>query len=209
MPSITASGSSPRVRGTPLARPTAVRATRFIPACAGNSGRSIASMRRSTVHPRVCGELIAGRPERVQLCRFIPACAGNSRVLGRSRLGHSGSSPRVRGTLVAASAGRCGERFIPACAGNSTGVATDTIIDGGSSPRVRGTLAGDEPGVAGRRFIPACAGNSLGAGDVRRRAPVHPRVCGELTQSSPRGPFATGSSPRVRGTRLAPDGLRR
>ena len=51
-----------------------------------------------TVHPRVCGELALA--------------AGIVGVL-------AGSSPRVRGTLLAERLGNAGQRFIPACAGNS------------------------------------------------------------------------------------------
>ena len=50
------------------------------------------------VHPRVCGE------------HDLPPPADN---------GLAGSSPRVRGTRVAASQAQGGVRFIPACAGNT------------------------------------------------------------------------------------------
>ena len=57
------------------------------------------------------------------------------------------------------------------------------------------------PGL--RRFIPACAGNSRPRGPQRRPPTVHPRVCGELLDAHPQIVGADGSSPRVRGTRLA------
>ena len=66
---------------------------------------------------------------------------------------------------------------------------------------MRGTL--DDGLVVGGegRFIPACAGNTQSA--ARRSAPpaVHPRVCGEHKSSEKGNHAATGSSPRVRGTR--------
>ena len=96
-----AHGSSPRVRGTLAGTLGCLVQHRFIPACAGNTRRPRICRRRSQVHPRVCGEHLF----RIALC-----------VLS------SGSSPRVRGTLV--STGECMSvlRFIPACAGNTDAV---------------------------------------------------------------------------------------
>ena len=72
----------------------------------------------------------------------------------------------------------------------------------GSSPRMRGTHQGwrDDGEVDG--IIPAYAGNTL---SPRLRAPVrrdHPRVCGEHQSVSVDIDNATGSSPRMRGTRF-------
>ena len=74
---ISATGSSPRVRGTLQRRHVGDQQRRFIPACAGNARRASTATSRPSVHPRVCGE----RGER-------PA----------SSVGGDGSSPRVRGT---------------------------------------------------------------------------------------------------------------
>ena len=49
-------GSSPRVRGTGELAIDWVKMCRFIPACAGNSGRTALANYRLSVHPRVCGE---------------------------------------------------------------------------------------------------------------------------------------------------------
>ena len=94
------SGSSPRVRGTPLGRPVERWCNRIIPACAGNSSTVGVSIVAATDHPRVCGELLS---------------------TGFAEMDNAGSSPRVRGTLrhVPCLAGR--DRIIPACAGNSYG----------------------------------------------------------------------------------------
>src|SRR5579883_2222216 len=111
-------GSSPRVRGTAPAPALRAFWARFIPAGAGNGPRRRPGGRRSTVHPRGCGE--------------------------RARLGNggfdlAGSSPRVRGTAVLASSPAkftavhprgCGERLVQ-------GLGFHYL--GGSSPRVRGT----------------------------------------------------------------------
>ena len=74
------------------------------------------------------------------------------------------------------------------------------LIKYGSSPRVRGTFLGTSKIVKKGRFIPACAGNM----PCRTRAwlyrSVHPRVCGEHTQTTTEKEISCGSSPRVRGT---------
>ena len=86
----------------------------------------------------------------------------------------------------------CGERPTDATAGRSTP---------GSSPRVRGTL--DEAGLRplATRFIPACAGNARYSRTREQTHPVHPRVCGERQAVTHDRATASGSSPRVRGTR--------
>ena len=91
-------GSSPRVRGTHRQDVLREQELRFIPACAGNSGASCGEAWRKSVHPRVCGELTSW-PRRAPVA--------------------SGSSPRVRGTHIAAAPFAVRQRFIPACAGNS------------------------------------------------------------------------------------------
>ena len=91
-------GSSPRVRGTPPRSEPRQRLFRFIPACAGNTYSDRLCISRPAVHPRVCGE----HPPRS----------------GRPSSG-SGSSPRVRGTLLPEELRQIVSRFIPACAGNT------------------------------------------------------------------------------------------
>src|SRR3546814_2539101 len=48
-------GSSPRVRGTELLSSPAAATARFIPACAGNSGRHAPQHPYGAVHPREIG----------------------------------------------------------------------------------------------------------------------------------------------------------
>ncbi len=93
------SGSSPRVRGTHCTGNPFAPATRFIPACAGNTEASQKIGMVVSVHPRVCGEH-----------RRHQARSGRYR----------GSSPRVRGTQNGRVIAAGKERFIPACAGNTT-----------------------------------------------------------------------------------------
>ncbi len=71
----------------------------------------------------------------------------------------------------------------------------------GSSPRVRGTRVLQVGQCPDQRFIPARAGNTPGRPNASARWTVHPRACGEHQASLLNLPDATGSSPRVRGTR--------
>ena len=195
------SGSSPRLRGTPMAVATRKGGRRFIPASAGNSSAGQSPPRKPTVHPRVCGELITTE-------------------IGLS--GEDGSSPRLRGTRGAADLRPALRRFIPASAGNSGArrasgaarpvhprvcgelfcLARPDDLCNGSSPRLRGTHDGVGHRLVSRRFIPASAGNSRPGGARIRWETVHPRVCGELGRQGFGPASILGSSPRLRGTQL-------
>ena len=216
-----ATGSSPRMRGTPPRRHVLRRASRFIPAHAGNStALSTAASLAAGSSPRMRGTLChlhgSGR-----LDRFIPAHAGNSPSTPCSLSMDTGSSPRMRGTHDSGNVIGVRDRFIPAHAGNSQGVRLpctrptvhpracgELSIAGlsagvgcGSSPRMRGT-----PIPLGRlhlrqRFIPAHAGNSRDHIARSGTSAVHPRACGELERGHGEHVQPVGSSPRMRGTR--------
>ena len=192
-------GSSPRLRGTRGRVHRTGRCERFIPAFAGNAGRTSRTMRANSVHPRVCGERRSWR--------------NSPRPL-------SGSSPRLRGTHHHRQRGRCRHRFIPAFAGNA-GLYTGRVpaasvhprVCGerghtwnrslccpGSSPRLRGTPVPPLPRRLRGRFIPAFAGNAEAGKTLRSILAVHPRVCGERTAEIPAKLQFLGSSPRLRGT---------
>ena len=132
-------GSSPRVRGTLDRGYPNNQAIRFIPACAGNAHEFGLLNRPETVHPRVCGERSINH-------QYLTA--------------HSGSSPRVRGTLHIGDYPDEQGRFIPACAGNAT---TSQVKEFSMSvhPRVCGERCARRRRTARHcRFIPACAGNA-------------------------------------------------
>ena len=193
------SGSSPRVRGTRADVAVAGLQARIIPACAGNAAPFARAPEGVPDHPRVCGE------------REPRTGTGES---------DAGSSPRVRGTRRRRRGERSGSRIIPACAGNARGVgvpacaSTDhprvcgerdpTMLNSyefrGSSPRVRGTRGAARPSDVRGRIIPACAGKATRIDESRRRAPDHPRVCGERLPWRCWIDRKSGSSPRVRGT---------
>ena len=132
-------GSSPRMRGTLADDLDAASPHRIIPAHAGNSGPSSDLPTGPSDHPRACGELVGGNSP------F--SCA-------------TGSSPRMRGTLVPLADLVRELRIIPAHAGNSSSFFSASSRISGSSPRMRGTqheLVGKRLGF---RIIPAHAGNS-------------------------------------------------
>ena len=91
-------GSSPRMRGTPIASVLALSHLGIIPAYAGNTPRPASRRWWYRDHPRVCGE----HPYRVLR-------------VGRDR----GSSPRMRGTLLAWTQWPSPSGIIPAYAGNT------------------------------------------------------------------------------------------
>ena len=133
-------GSSPLARGTPLNLCLGRLPIRFIPAYAGNSSRSKASIFVGAVHPRLRGELKA---------KLYP------------ELCQDGSSPLTRGTREILQNTLADARFIPAYAGNSELGGIKNVNSIGSSPLTRGThtiLCSAQPSF---RFIPAYAGNSV------------------------------------------------
>ena len=171
-------GSSPRVRGTRDVGGRGGRATRIIPARAGNATQDLSVEVVGRDHPRACGE----------------------RGYARRRLLHrGGSSPRVRGTLLDLFGQKFVSRIIPARAGNARARhggprmfldhpracgerAWDrhqAIRDWGSSPRVRGTPHAGATGFLADRIIPARAGNARSRVRAGCRRPDHPRACGE------------------------------
>ena len=91
-------GSSPLARGTPARGYRGIEHDRFIPARAGNTGRSPSSRCRMTVHPRSRGEhgSLPSRPDTA-----------------------NGSSPLARGTPGSRCCRSARSRFIPARAGNT------------------------------------------------------------------------------------------
>ena len=171
-------GSSPRLRGTRGLLPRVEAAGGIIPALAGNTlrGRTAATCRKD--HPRACGEHTAP---------VVHVAAS------------SGSSPRLRGTLIGELDAPAGEGIIPALAGNTwtpcacvsssrdhpracgehARYAFAWRTTTGSSPRLRGTrhLEHDHDRVHG--IIPALAGNTRRVFHAQGSWRDHPRACGE------------------------------
>ena len=152
-------GSSPRVRGKPIARLPAAGRPRIIPARAGQTG--VTGVPPVTVpdHPRACG---ANLGDETQITDT------------------TGSSPRVRGKRRHARSGTIERRIIPARAGQTSPVsphcrrssdhpracgantveATNSNDTDGSSPRVRGKRVEVRRSQPYTRIIPARAGQT-------------------------------------------------
>ena len=152
-------GSSPRMRGTPVALLPPLVPMGIIPAYAGNTQANPHSHRYGRDHPRVCGE----HPQRIM---------NDFHCLG--------SSPRMRGTPHERATLRREQGIIPAYAGNTGNVVARGfekldhprvcgehqcinrvhLLTGGSSPRMRGTPKASAWAPAAVGIIPAYAGNT-------------------------------------------------
>ena len=132
-------GSSPRMRGTRCLRMSLRSIRGIIPAHAGNT-HGIGGLRPyRRDHPRACGE---HRPSRLL------------DVVGR------GSSPRMRGTLVAVRILSLASGIIPAACGEHRRRFCQQVNERGSSPRMRGTRIADDIARITPGIIPAHAGNT-------------------------------------------------
>ncbi len=149
-------------------------------------------------HPRVCGEN-----------------ATSTTIY----LGHSGTSPRMRGKRFRIIEKPYGIRNIPAYAGktprfrrrfsrfpehprvcgeNGSGVGVAGLACG-TSPRMRGKRMEIQANPKPRRNIPAYAGKTYQAAKTQGGQQEHPRVCGENEPSTPSNSRPSGTSPRMRG----------
>ena len=129
----------------------------IIPACAGSSSARLWGGDVEGDHPRACGE----------------QSTSNSATSSAP-----GSSPRMRGAVLAKPLVRRLRGIIPAHAGSRL------ILRRGRQ------LLG---------IIPACAGSSTATPARSTRSRDHPRVCGEQKLTTPRRARLSGSSPRGRG----------
>ena len=198
-------GSSPHTRGAHAGARALLLGGGIIPAYAGSTPSSGASLPRCTDHPRIRGEHVAGRsdpheergssphtrgalyggPRLTVQGRIIPAYAGStasSLLESRERQDH----PRIRGEHVA---GR-----------------SDPHEERGSSPHTRGALYGGPRLTVQGRIIPAYAGSTASSLLESRERQDHPRIRGEhfLGQRHSRGDL--GSSPHTRGAPLPRQG---
>ena len=175
---VSSMGSSPRMRGTLVVAELLGHESGIIPAYAGNTWNRQRQASPCWDHPRVCGE---------------------HAVLNSDALPFTGSSPRMRGTLLHHALALASGGIIPAYAGNTGGEGAGHGHASGSSPRMRGTLGrggarrvfrGIIPAYAGntrsrtlrlwlRGIIPAYAGNTMIRLGLVRLRRDHPRVCGE------------------------------
>ena len=194
-----ATGSSPRMRGSPTPADTTALETGIIPAHAGLTNPRYNVKCLTWDHPRACGAHACDVPV------FLK---------------HQGSSPRMRGSPSPAAAAPMIGGIIPAHAGLTTSRSYARRLnrdhpracgahkwyrlfiakDMGSSPRMRGSpesplLSCRHPGI-----IPAHAGLTKSDECVPCESRDHPRACGAHISSSPIRVTKLGSSPRMRGS---------
>ena len=187
------------MRGTLPAGQQTAGINGIIPAYAGNTTNDYDFDTPRRDHPRVCGEHGTTLP--------AAGC-------------WTGSSPRMRGTLVFLESSYCPVGIIPAYAGNTRrwwNARSPTrdhprvcgehplrrwlkTVQSGSSPRMRGTHLIEYGRTHGYGIIPAYAGNTLLQDDITAPFGDHPRVCGEHLLLSRITSSRRGSSPRMRGT---------
>ena len=171
-------GLSPLARGTRRQRIVRLPLHRFIPAGAGNTGKTNIGVRVVPVYPRWRGEhsirrfcsssdaglspLARGTPRKrlpaSLICRFIPAGAGNTKFI-LINTAFVSVYPRWRGEHIKSSEN----------SGNQVGL----------SPLARGTRRRFIVNVQPQRFIPAGAGNTTGQPQRFTVMPVYPRWRGE------------------------------
>ena len=177
-----------------------MRYSGIIPAYAGNTADHPHVNRLLRDHPRVCGEHPSGPHELAWI---------------------TGSTPRMRGTLVRVASASLEDGIIPAYAGNTNakqcrktfgrdhprvcgehyGIDQALLLDIGSSPRMRGTHVRENIPMVCFGIIPAYAGNTYPHQVDYSIGGDHPRVCGEHPRPAINPPDVPGSSPRMRGTR--------
>ena len=153
------SGSSPRMRGKPARGLSRKGRPRIIPAHAGQTTWRSCAASNPADHPRACGANFQALP---------------------GKIGGFGSSPRMRGKLLAPHVERLTGRIIPAHAGQTparsrrcrpwpdhpracganAGNGMNSDIAAGSSPRMRGKPGRNRQGIRCQRIIPAHAGQT-------------------------------------------------
>ena len=191
-------GSSPRVRGKQALPRLQAAQPGLIPAYAGKTLECDLHVRRSSAHPRVCGE--NGRADLA-----YPVLGGSSPRVRGKRTVHE--RPWMTTGLIPACAGKtstptsrpCPPRAHPRVCGENSAASCHVSSKLGSSPRVRGKPGHHDGLRATARLIPACAEKTAAdhAGGTAYRA--HPRVCGENLIPVIEALVPVGSSPRVRG----------
>ena len=131
-----------------------------------------------------------------------------------------GSSPRLRGTLIAVYCSGLTVGIIPALAGNTVShlwsppfrwdhpracgeLCQSSVVSSfpvGSSPRLRGTRWVKWRQYSRVGIIPALAGNTGSMASLIMSPWDHPRACGEHMDATTSRTDEVGSSPRLRGT---------
>ena len=119
------------------------------------------------------------------------------------RLDKSGIIPAYAGNTVSTISSKKQCRDHPRVCGEHLSHSADGNALPGSSPRMRGTRTSPRTRQTFPGIIPAYAGNTYSTVNVHVAEWDHPRVCGEHLIGIRFAIRCTGSSPRMRGTRLS------
>ena len=191
-------GTSPRVRGKRLQPRRRDRMVRYIPARAGEAGRSPSGPPSPAVHPRACGgsnpsakqgEIAPGTSPRVRGKRSPSGAVRVQIGYIPARAGEAPSGARIRRT----------PRVHPRACGGSGYQDGEEAGERGTSPRVRGKRRRLRRAGRPGGYIPARAGEAALAGVTAGLFAVHPRACGGSPGRGPIRGGKSGTSPRVRG----------
>ncbi len=154
-------------------------------------------------------------------CSVHPHACGEHGQVARLDSGHRGSPPRMWGTPHMTDSDASFRRFTPTHVGNTQVCASSSCtaavhphacgehnhqpinhaLKHGSPPRMWGTPLAGGSGAAVPRFTPTHVGNTHTAGNRGVGYPVHPHACGEHPADERLPSAATGSPPRMWGTR--------
>ena len=173
----------------------------IIPAYAGNTLLLILKIWATRDHPRVCGEHWLGSDRWVFVLGSSPRMRG-THVDGVGLLRHLGIIPAYAGNTRIQFSERSHRWDHPRVCGEHRNHRTSRRDTSGSSPRMRGTPVGMPSASRLVGIIPAYAGNTEGGMPLMLARRDHPRVCGEHVYGRYSLPTASGSSPRMRGTRV-------
>ena len=203
-----ARGSSPRVRGKRFGHLVEVLDAGLIPARAGKTSVRTAMAAFFRAHPRACGENTSTPTGWINPRGSSPRVRGKLLVVGAAVV-IAGLIPARAGKTFAGRGRRRALRAHPRACGENAVRLSFSPKTSGSSPRVRGKRPPRPRRVDAHGLIPARAGKTMTTQTTSTRRPAHPRACGENgTSTNPCG-RTWGSSPRVRGKRLAEEEVAR
>ena len=200
----TARGSPPRARGRPASRSLQGPSFGLTPACAGTSRRGVGRVLAVGAHPRVRGD-VRRRWRPMPSARGSPPRARGRHSELRCEVMHRGLTPACAGTSGLGVGGAFRARAHPRVRGDVQRGRLGRLCSQGSPPRARGRR---QPRARDRDdggLTPACAGTSRAPRLAWRGCWAHPRVRGDVNNTTTLANAAGGSPPRARGRR----GLRR
>ena len=181
-------GSSPRMRGSPIGLRNIAGFLGIIPAHAGLTCRPDSGDSGAWDHPRACGAHSASRFTKSIARGSSPRMRGSPIGL-RNIAGFLGIIPAHAGLTCRPDSGDSGAWDHPrACGAHSASRFTKSIARG-SSPRMRGSQDARHGQCLGDGIIPAHAGLTIRPDERPHRVRDHPRACGAHQMSPSQVPF--------------------